>query len=149
MTGDTNVKKMEGDTKESEVKKSREICEKYGTSNWALVSPAKIGRSQLKTPPKNELEVQISASKFSVLSIEEEAEKGEIETEEQDNNDDEVSVASEQMRELDSDLLEDVILAQQVKGKDRAGTQRGVKRNQKAKALDVNLKSTRHSRRKH
>ncbi|WZZ34152.1 hypothetical protein YC2023_017553 [Brassica napus] len=35
------------------------------------------------------------------------------------------------MRELESDLLEDDILAQQVKGKDRAVTQRGVKRNQK------------------
>ena len=42
-------------------------------SNWALVSPAKVGRS-----PENHREgIHISASKFSVLSVEEE-EEGEI-----------------------------------------------------------------------
>ncbi|KAF3489529.1 hypothetical protein F2Q69_00057017 [Brassica cretica] len=46
------------------------------SSNWALVSPAKMGRSPVKA---NQTEVlHISASKFSVLSVEEEHEEGEI-----------------------------------------------------------------------
>lgn len=45
------------------------------TSSWALVSPAKMGRS----PAKDQTEVlHISASKFTVLSVEEEREDGEI-----------------------------------------------------------------------
>ncbi|KAF3596008.1 hypothetical protein DY000_02026889 [Brassica cretica] len=48
------------------------------SSNWALVSPAKMGRSPVKA---NQTEVlHISASKFSVLSVEEEHEEGEIYT---------------------------------------------------------------------
>ncbi|XP_013594235.1 PREDICTED: uncharacterized protein LOC106302237 [Brassica oleracea var. oleracea] len=46
------------------------------SSNWALVSPAKMGRSPVQA---NQTEVlHISASKFSVLSVEEEREEGEI-----------------------------------------------------------------------
>lgn len=43
-----------------------------------------------------------------------------------------------------------IFLAQQVKEKDRAGTQKGRKKSQKAKVQDANpIKSTRPSRRKH
>ncbi|KAL0713574.1 hypothetical protein Bca4012_020552 [Brassica carinata] len=56
--------------------KMEEVNERSGES-WLPVSMGKVGRSQMKTPPKEELEIQISALKFSVLSTNEE-EEGEI-----------------------------------------------------------------------
>lgn len=38
---------------------------------WAQVSPGKSGRSQTNTPQRNDSGIQISASKFSVLSLNE------------------------------------------------------------------------------
>lgn len=118
-------------------------------NKWALVSPAKIGRSHMKSPQGNETEVQISASKYSVLSVDEDVEEGEVLREEQEENVDDISEASDQMRELENDLLEDVILTRKVKEKDEAVMKKGVTRNQKAKTQDVNAKSTRPSRKKH
>lgn len=47
--------------------------------NWSEVSPSKIGRSPLTSPVRKHLEEPIiSASKFSVLSMEEEEEDGDI-----------------------------------------------------------------------
>ncbi|KAF3541664.1 hypothetical protein F2Q69_00022532 [Brassica cretica] len=59
--------------------------EKIG-NDWALVSPDKVGRAQAKTPLKDPGEIQISASKFSVLSVDDE-EEGEItEAQEEDKD---------------------------------------------------------------
>ncbi|KAF3563784.1 hypothetical protein DY000_02014687 [Brassica cretica] len=41
---------------------------------WALVSPGKAGRSQTNNPKENDSEILISASKYSVLSANEEEE---------------------------------------------------------------------------
>lgn len=103
----------------------------------------------MKCPQGNETEVQISASKYSVLSVDEDVEEGEVLREEREENVDDISEASDQMRELENDLLEDVIQARKVKEKDEAVMKKGVKRNQKAKTQDVNAKSTRPSRKKH
>ena len=48
-------------------------------SNWARVSPTKIGRSLVGSPLSNQNdEICISASKFEVLSVDEDEEEGEI-----------------------------------------------------------------------
>lgn len=48
-----------------------------GETNWALVSPTKVGRSPGRTSCQSE-DIHISVSKFAVLSVEEEQEEGEI-----------------------------------------------------------------------
>lgn len=48
------------------------------TSNWSLVSPAKVGRSPGRALQNQLEDLHISASKFSVLSIDDEEEEGEI-----------------------------------------------------------------------
>ena len=117
-------------------------------SNWSLVSPTKVGRSQ--SPQGHAPEVQISASKFSVLSVDvsEEVEEGEFLVEDQEDNEEEELEISEKTKDLEEDQIEDDILAQQSRGKDKVGAPRGRRRGQKAKALDANpLKSKRSSRR--
>lgn len=69
---------------------------------------------------------------------------------EKQNAESEINKEEVQIAESESDLLEDNILAQQVKEKDREAMKKGMKRGQKAKAQDANpLKSTRPSRRNH
>ncbi|XP_022559972.1 uncharacterized protein LOC111206840 [Brassica napus] len=107
-------------------------------SNWSLVSPTKVGRSQ--SPQGHAPEVQISASKFSVLSVDvsEEVEEGEFLVEDQEDNEEEELEISEKTKDLEEDQIEDDILAQQSRGKDKVGAPRGRRRGQKAKALDAN-----------
>lgn len=142
----TNEEKLEEGTKKREEKEVVKVQESVGVNNWSRVSPARVGRPQMRTPQRIETEVQISASKYSVLSLEEAVGEGEILIEEHEINDDYISEAREQARELEGDLFKDDILAQQFKEKDKAVTKKGVRRNQKAKAEDANpVKSTRPS----
>lgn len=77
------LKEDESKEKEEEVKNNQE--DNQG-SNWKMVSPAKIGRSL----PEHIPEVQISASKYYVLIVDdiEEVEEGEIGGDDQENNED-------------------------------------------------------------
>lgn len=118
-----------------------------------IVSPMKAGRHQTISPQRDVDNNQISASKYSVLSLDD-VEDGKILGEERQNTEletnEEVNDEEVQTLELESDLLEDSILDKQVKEKDKAVMQKGMKRGQKAKAQDANPpKSTRSSRRKH
>ncbi|KAF3573577.1 hypothetical protein F2Q69_00059416 [Brassica cretica] len=74
---------------------------------WFQVSPGKAGRQM--TPGKNETEIQISASKFTVLSINEE-EEGAIVEEAQDFEIYDMEVGDENMEDLEEDMLEDRLL---------------------------------------
>lgn len=56
---------------------------------------------------------------------------------------------SEISKELEGDLMEDEVLVQQVEEEEKAAMPKGVRKNQKVRAQDVNPKSTRPSRRKH
>lgn len=116
--------------------------------NWSMVSPAKAGRSHLSQ--ENATDIQISDSKYSVLStdVSGENEEGEILGEDHDNEEEEVRVMNE-IRESEEDQLEEDILAQQDKARSRAEIQKGARRGPKPKAMDVNpSKSTRPSRKK-
>ena len=105
------------------------------TSKWSLVSPDKVGRFVVDLA-QEEIKVQISASKFSVLM--EDKEDGEI-------LGDENIESYKEMEELECELMEDDGLEQQVNEEARVEKRRG----RKPKALDANPKSTRTSRRKH
>lgn len=63
-----------------------------------------------------------------------EEEEGEILVEEQQNMEIEMDEENEYTKELESDLLKDNILNQQVREKDKAGWRKGMRRGQKAKA---------------
>lgn len=92
--------------------------------DWSTVSPDKVGRSQLKTPHREEVVVQISASKYSVLCMDE-VEEGEVLA---DNplEEDEVNNEYEEISDIrEGDLLEDEILGQKVKDKEKAVEQKG------------------------
>ena len=148
---DKSVQAMEVGTirkEDSEVKKADAVgssgqgSEERKGNGWSLVSPDKIGRAHA-TPVRNASKVQISASKFSVLSVDEE-EEGEItETQEDDGIENE---ESEIVSILEGDMLEDEILDQKVKEKDKAVMQKGGRRVQRTKAQEVQLKSKRSSR---
>lgn len=106
---------------------------------WARVSPGKTGKVNNSGNKSSEV-IQISASKYSVLDMNEE-EEGEIIADE-----DEVGVGKDQLSECD--LLEDEILDQQDKEKMKSGMKKGRGRGQKAKTQAVNtVKSIRSSRR--
>ena len=114
--------------------------EKIG-NDWALVSPDKVGRAQAKTPLKDPGEIQISASKFSVLSVDDE-EEGEItEAQEEDSEGVETVSISEE------DRMEDEILNQKIKEKEKTAMQKGGRRGQRTKAQEVQPMSKRSSRR--
>ncbi|KAF3486593.1 hypothetical protein F2Q69_00052058 [Brassica cretica] len=107
----------------------------------ALASP-KAGRTQ--TPLcRQELEVQITASKYAILSLEDK-EEGEIQYEETINVEED-NIEEDNVSDIrEEDLLEDEILVQ----KEKSAGQKGVKKVQKARAYDVNPKSKTSSRRK-
>lgn len=109
---------------------------------WSLVSPDKVGRAQSKSPQREEVVVQISASKYSILSLNG-IEEGEIESrEEEEEEKEEVEVSDN----LESDLLEDEILDQRNKEKDKSTMKKGGRRVQKTKAHEVQPKSKRSSK---
>lgn len=101
---------------------------------WSLVSPAKMGCTPSTPIPKN-IEVEISASKFSVLSIDE-AEEGEILVEEKSKVE-EATLEIKDTGEVDvseCDLKEDTVLDQQIQEEVKVGSRRG----RKVKILDGN-----------
>ncbi|KAL0742652.1 hypothetical protein Bca4012_084165 [Brassica carinata] len=120
----------------NEVDKGVKEKEEEGNS-WSLVSPDKVGRPQSFSARIQNLEV--SASKFSVLSLVDK-EEGEIQAEEEqvvvkDNEYDNV-LEKEEIDISEEDRIEEVLLDQ----KDKAVVQKGGKRVQKAKAQDANPK---------
>ncbi|KAF3518107.1 hypothetical protein DY000_02060140 [Brassica cretica] len=132
---EANRQKAETDDKEESNKKENgktDGLEVNVTSNWSLVSPAKVGRSPA-TSAQNTVDIKISASKCSVLSMDEE-EEGEILVEEQQNMEIQMDEENEYTKELESDMLKDNILNQQVREKDKAGLRKGMRRGQKTKA---------------
>ena len=90
---------------------------------WSLVSQSKVGRAQVQSPSKPADEVMIFASKFSNLS--DDVEEGEILVEEQQGNQIKEVEVSETEGDSDADLLEDHILDQQSKGKDKSVQKKG------------------------
>ena len=132
---------------ESSVNKDDEdgMNSKDGKGNtWALVSPDKVGRSQSKTLQRDAGVVQISASKFSVLSLD--MEEGEILAVQTNEDEEEDHVEAEVNILVEGDLMGDEILEQSMKSNDKAIMQKGVKRGQKARAQEY-PKSKRSSRR--
>lgn len=110
---------------------------------WSLVFPAKTGRLFFSTQKDNE--IQISVSKFSYLSVEEE-EEGEIVAEFRNGLEVVVSEVNEEIEIFEGELLEDENLEQQIREEIKAGKRRG----RKAKAPNENPgKNTRPTRRKH
>ncbi|KAF3521006.1 hypothetical protein DY000_02060316 [Brassica cretica] len=103
-------------------------------SDWSLVSPGKIGRVQISSL-REVAEVQISASKYSVLSIDE-VEEGELEESQEVEGEEEDEVES-------TDNLEGVCLEEG----NKAVKQRGGRRVKKTKAQEVQPKIKRSSRR--
>lgn len=131
----------------SEVKKA-DVVESSGQDSelrkgngWSLVSPDKIGRAH-STPVETSV-VQISASKFSVLSID--VEEGEITGNQEDDGIE--NEETEAVSILEGDVFEDEILDQMGIEKDKAVMQKGGRRVQRAKAQQVQPKSKRSSRR--
>lgn len=125
------IEKVEGSSKERDV--------------WSLVSSDKVGRSHLKSPQKDTDQVQISASKYSVLSSDD-VEEGEIPSIEMEEEEE----ITEENEVLEVDQMEDELLAKKEKEKGKAGVQKGGKNAQKAKVQDANpTKSTRPCRRNH
>ncbi|KAF2538987.1 hypothetical protein F2Q68_00020701 [Brassica cretica] len=83
---------------------------------WALVSPGKAGRSQTNNPKENDSEILISASKYSVLSANEE-EEGEIVEKEKENEYEDLEV-SEKMEDCEEDIEDDLLMSS--KGKEKS-----------------------------
>lgn len=134
------------------VEKNEEVGKKdIGGSAWSLVSPTKVGRTQ---SPKQAPDIQVSTSKFSVLSMDEaeEMEEGEIQLEEvgeKDETEEDILEVDDDIKVSEADHLEDTILAQQSRSKEKVMPQKGVRNAQKTKAPDVNPKGKRSSRRKY
>nr|VDD43526.1 unnamed protein product [Brassica oleracea] len=96
------------------------VCTEAVENVW--FSPGRLGRSQSKTPRREEAVVQISASKYSVLSVDD-AEEGEVLLTTL-NGGDEVSIEEEGENETrEEDLLEDEILEQITKENEKVGEQ--------------------------
>lgn len=112
-------------------------------NDWSLVTSDKVGRAQ--TPLRDAGEVLFLASKYSVSSVDE-VEEGEIAETLEVVEDGSVGVESTEI--LEGELLEDEILDQKTKEKDKTAMQKGGRRVQKTKAQEVQPKSKRSSRRK-
>lgn len=98
-----------------------------GPSEWSMVSTAKSGRSLFISTQKEE--VEISASKFSVLSVDE-TEEGELIEDKlltyvDDGNDG--NEGNEEMEIMENDLMDDNILDQQIQEEIKVGSRRGRK----------------------
>lgn len=138
-----SVKDLRIDVAESSEKKDMQLTEFVSvgdqeSNEWAQVSPAKTGRN---VTGQKVNEVQISASKYSVLSVNEE-EEGEIVAVEgqgsdadKDETNEEVGLSEGEYDSLELQVREEVKV--------------GKKRGRKAKVLDANSgKSTRPTRKK-
>lgn len=120
-----------------------------GIKSWLQVSPGKATKSQVKSLMRNVAEVQISASKFSALSLVE-AEEVEINEEIQENEMeevDEVDVDSK-MGDLEDELMGNSSLVK-YNGKEKSVKKRGRKKGQKASTRDANPVQSKRSSRHH
>ncbi|CAN7030230.1 unnamed protein product, partial [Brassica oleracea var. botrytis] len=97
---------------------------KEKVNGWNSVSPDKLGRTKVT---QEDMGVQISASKFSVLSLVD-MEEGEIPEEDLHVGGVEGSEEGVNHEITEEDKLEDELLDQLVKVKDKAGSQKGGKR---------------------
>lgn len=144
---DTEEVTVEESNLEKENVEENKVDEKEcdpGIKSWAHVSPGKASKSQLKTPLRNVAEIQISASKFSVLSLVE-VEEGEINEDMKENEEEEVDVDSK-MGDLEDEIMGNFSLEKN-NGKEKSVKKRGRKKGQKASTRDANpVKSTRSSR---
>lgn len=132
---EVNVSEMKGG--------EQDIIVKSGGKNeedWALVSPDKVGRSSSLVQKQV---VEISASKFAVLSLEVQ-EEGEIIVEEAKEDDNEYMEEEEANDIREEDLIEDELLEQN----EKVVEQKGGKRVQKTRTQGVNPRGKRSSRRK-
>lgn len=120
-------------------------------SNWSTVPLEKVGRFSLGHVSV----LQISASKYSVLTVDDqkegetEMEGGEIAIDDQEDIEEETMEMCDQMIRSEEDQLEEDILEHQSRGKGKGAMKKGLKRGPKLKARDINpAKSTRPSRKK-
>lgn len=143
---DTEKKKKDSNEEDSLMKeKTEEITKtKERVENvWSEVSPGRIGRSQ--SLQNKSIEIQISASKFSVL-IDEEEEGLILEDNLKDMDEDR---EEEEVDNHESEFLEENFHEQLVQDNVKIGGRRGRKKGQKTKAQDpIPAKSMRSSRRK-
>lgn len=125
-----------------EVMKEAVMDTEKSENDWSVVAPDKVGRAH--TPSKENEEVIVSASKFTVLSMEE-VEEGEVEAQEVE---DDVSVGVESMEGRVGEDMEEDFLDQEAKEMDKVATQKGGRKVQKTRAQEVKPRSKRSSRRK-
>lgn len=111
---------------------------------WSI--PDKVGRASSKTPDRVDVAV-ISASKYSVLSVED-VEEGEVQKEVQVEMEVGNNVDEEEQDGREDDYIEDEILDKKSKENEKSGSGKGGKKAQKPKAQGANLKGKRSSRRK-
>lgn len=120
---------QEGDSS----KKGEEVSvdqEDSKVSDWYMVPLAKVRRSS----PGHVSVVEISASKYSVLTVEDLTEggnlteEGEILVEDQEYNEEELVEESEQLRRIEGDQIEDDILEHQSREKDKTEMKKGYRR---------------------
>lgn len=107
--------KNSGSKEVVEKSRGREGSSGIELNEWLLVSPGRVGRGN--SPQGNNEDIQILASKFCILSLD--AEEGEILEEKQNMED--TNEEEDQREELENDLLEDNILSQQEKEKEKSG----------------------------
>ena len=123
--------------------KEKEVARDQEANEWFKVSPGKVGRVS-STPVMEKAEVKISASKFSILSVDDE-EEGEIVAESRQEIVIEGSEINEELGMSEGEQLVDEGLEQQVREEVKAGKRRG----RKAKAPDENPGKSSRPRRKH
>ncbi|KAL0729801.1 hypothetical protein Bca4012_025894 [Brassica carinata] len=140
---ESSVKNVKGvqklDTGDGINKKDSKLKETAAVGDvWSLFSPAKSGRLgfasakrveellRIDMTARKETEVQISASKFSVLSMDVE-EEGEILPGEKHKDDEDLDAGNNELEELESDLMEEEELEQQVNEEAKVGKRRGRK----------------------
>lgn len=136
--------KVEVSEKENSGTKVAQSNDKEKENVWS--KPGKVGRASSRTPNREEVEM-ISASKYSLLSVVD-VEEGEIQKETQLETEEENIVEEEEQDIREGDYIEDEILDQQTKEKEKSGGLKGGKKAQKPKAQGANPKSKRSSRRK-
>ena len=118
------------------------IISSSSVRGWITISPLKTGRVLLNVTQKDDVEV--SVSKFSVLSIDEPEEgeileNGKVQTEEADDNE------AEDIETQDNESVEDTAIEQQVQEETKVGKRRG----RKPKAQDENPGKSSRPRHKH
>lgn len=118
------------------------IISSSSVRGWITISPLKTGRVLLNVTQKDDVEV--SVSKFSVLSIYEPEEReilenGKVQTEEADDNE------AEDIETQDNESVEDTAIEQQVQEETKVGKRTG----RKPKAQDENPGKSSRPRHKH